>query len=835
MDFARVDVLLGSGNGGFGSANTYSTGLTYRYPWEAERIQPIAVADFNGDAKADVVAGGSYNLFNILLGNGNGTLQAPRQLGISGPTIAIADFNVDGKLDLAGSGYSNLVQVALGNGQGEFGNPTNVEAGMGALSVNAADVNIDGRPDLVVFNGQSVNVLLGKSGGGLQFAPPILAGTGVSWLSTLARDFNGDGRPDFATANGSSNTVSILLNDGTWLDASAPSLQISDATVTEGNTGTVNATFTVTLTAPSSQDVTFDYATADHFGLNDPATAGLDYVAQSGQITIPAGQTNAVIQVPVIGDRLGERVEHFSVNLSNPSNAFIIDGQGIATILDDEPVIDFWGGYEIVEGNTGTKAVEFVVRLSAAADAEVRVNYSTFEGDTQWSGGWYYGYYPPLPPATAGSDFEPAAGTLVFAPGEIEKTIRVLVIGDREAEPTEAFSVDLSDAAGALLASNHGVGMIVDDEPRALVQNTTVIEGTGGTTMAELVVTLTEASDAPISIGYETRDWGSATSDVDFVAATGTVTFAPGETAKSIFVSVIADSLAEYGEYFVVQLTGGTGVHAVTQGYIEIVDDDAHISINDIALPEGNSGTTNFTFTVTMSTPVDDEVVVNYEAAGFWEAEAGSDFAAKSGTLVFAPGETSKTITIAVYGDTRREEDEDFYVWINVESGNAITADWEGTGTILNDDTLRVPTILISDAEVVEGNSGTRLMTFTVMLTEPSNKEVRVKYSTQNGTARTSDNDYVSTSGTLKFAPGQTTKTITVKVKGDKKVESDEYLYVRLSGAKNGEIGIDEGIGGILNDDGYSRHSSTSTASYAAAVDLALHELLLGRGKSRRR
>jgi hypothetical protein len=836
MNYSRVSVLLGTGDGGFGNERLYSTGSYFTYGGPDESSLPIAIADFNADGKADVVAGGDYNLFNVLLGSGDGTLQSPQRLGIGGPTIAIADFNVDGKLDLASYGYNSYVQVSLGDGQGAFGNPATFEAGTSPLSVTAADVNADGRPDLVAVSSQTSNVtvLLNQGGSALQFAPPITAATGVSSIAALSHDFNGDGRPDLAAVDPGAGAVSILLNDGSWTDISAPSLQIGNATVTEGHTGTVNATFTVTLSAPHNQPVTFHYATGDYS--YNSATAGADYVAQSGQITIPAGQTSAVIEVPVIGDRVGESTEYFVVNLSNPTNAFLARGQGVGTILDDEPVLTMVDTYvSTVEGNTGTKPLNFVVRLSAASDEEVRVNYSTVEGDTGWwAGGGYYGgsYY--YSPATADSDFQSAAGTLIFAPGEIEKTISILVIGDREAEGSEYFFVNLSNPSGASLTHPSGMGIIHDDEPYAFLHGTTVIEGTGGTKLAELSVTLSAPSDAPISVDYTTRDWGSAEAGVDYEPTSGTVTFAPGETTQSIFVTVYGDSLAEYSEYFAVELTGATGAHASSQAYVDIIDDDAQISINDIALPEGNSGITDFTFTVTMSTPVDGEVVVAYETAEWWEAEAGSDFAAQSGTLVFAPGETSKTITIAVYGDTRVEEDENFYVYLSLVSGNAIVADWEAAGTILNDDTSSTPTIDIGDAYVVEGNSGTRLMTFTVTLSHASSKEVRVKYSTQNGTARTSDNDYVSTSGTLKFAPGQTTKTISVKVKGDKKVESDETFYVNLFGAKNGEIGDGQGVGTILNDDGGSS-SHRSTTSYAAAVDAALHDLFVGREKTRRK
>jgi hypothetical protein len=835
LDYLQVNVLLGSGSGSFGSPGTYHTTFAYRYPWEVDRALPMTVADFNGDGNSDIAAYGDYNYLRILLGNDNGTMQLAGTAGINGSAIGVADLDGDEDLDLyTSNGY--VVSAALGDGQGAFGAVSSFTAGASPSSVVASDVNVDGKADLVVVSGYNgdVNVLFGQPGPGLQFTPPIPAGTGVSWIAFLSQDFNGDGRPDLAAVDPGAGAVSILLNDGSWTDISAPSLQIGNATVTEGHTGTVNATFTVTLSAPHNQPVTFHYATGDYS--YNSATAGADYVAQSGQITIPAGQTSAVIEVPVIGDRVGESTEYFVVNLSNPTNAFLARGQGVGTILDDEPVLTMVDTYvSTVEGNTGTKPLNFVVRLSAASDEEVRVNYSTVEGDTGWwAGGGYYGgsYY--YSPATADSDFQSAAGTLIFAPGEIEKTISILVIGDREAEGSEYFFVNLSNPSGASLTHPSGMGIIHDDEPYAFLHGTTVIEGTGGTTLAELSVTLSAPSDAPISVDYTTRDWGSAEAGVDYEPTSGTVTFAPGETTQSIFVTVYGDSLAEYSEYFAVELTGATGAHASSVAYVDIIDDDAQISINDIALPEGNSGITDFTFTVTVSTPVDGEVVVAYETAEWWEAEAGSDFAAQSGTLVFAPGETSKTITIAVYGDTRVEEDENFYVYLSLVSGNAIVADWEAAGTILNDDTSSTPTIDIGDAYVVEGNSGTRLMTFTVTLSHASSKEVRVKYSTQNGTARTSDNDYVSTSGTLKFAPGQTTKTISVKVKGDKKVESDETFYVNLFGAKNGEIGDGQGVGTILNDDGGSS-SHRSTASYAAAVDAALHDLFVGREKTRRK
>src|SRR5207244_4338812 len=171
-------------------------------------------------------------------------------------------------------------------------------------------------------------------------------------------------------------------NDGNWAPPPPPplpSITIGDVAVAEGNTGT-RAAFTVTLSAASSQPVTVVYATAD-----GTATAGGDYQAASGTLTIPAGQTSGTISVPVIGDRLAEPNETFVVSLSSPTNATIADGQGIGTIVDDEPRIsinDVWKK----EGKKGqTTSFTFTVTLSAAYDQAVTMSYRTVDGTAKTS------------------------------------------------------------------------------------------------------------------------------------------------------------------------------------------------------------------------------------------------------------------------------------------------------------------------------------------------------------------------------------------------------------------------------------------------------------------
>jgi hypothetical protein len=161
-------------------------------------------------------------------------------------------------------------------------------------------------------------------------------------------------------------------------------------------------------------------------------------------------------------------------------------------------------------------------------------------------------------------------------------------------------------------------------------------------------------------------------------------------------------------------------------------------------------------------------------------------------------GQTGATITVAVRGDRLGEADETFAVNLSAATGATI-ADGQGVGTILDNE----PRISISDVSKREGKKNqTTQFTFTVTLSAAYDQPVTVSFQTVDGTATTSDNDYVAKTGTLTFAPGETTKTITIDVKGDNRRESDERFYLDLSGnSSNSVLDKKRGIGTILNDD----------------------------------
>jgi len=226
------------------------------------------------------------------------------------------------------------------------------------------------------------------------------------------------------------------------------------------------------------------------------------------------------------------------------------------------------------------------------------------------------------------------------------------------------------------------------------------------------------------------------------------------------------------------------------------------IAITGGAVKEGDSGTTPLAFTVTLSAAASTEVTVAYATAD-GSARAGSDYLARSGLLSFAPGETAKTITIDVLGDTLVEPDETFAVVLTNASANARITAGSATGTILNDDQAPAPVTPELRIDSVTGLENAGWFEFTVTLSQASSSRVTVRFATANGSAKAGRNgDYVATSGTLTFNAGETIKTISVQVLDDTRAEPDEQFFVNLSRASGATIAVGRGVGTILDDDG---------------------------------
>ena len=435
----------------------------------------------------------------------------------------------------------------------------------------------------------------------------------------------------------------------------------------EGNSGTVDAVFTVTLSGATARMVTVNRATA-----NNTAVAPGDYTAlSSATLTFPAGTTTQQVIVQVIGDTVGENDETFNLNLSAPVNATIADTQGVGTITnDDGPSLQI-NNASVGEGQTGTRNLTFTVTLTPDTADTVTVSYATANGT-----------------ALAPADYTATTGSLTFAPHVVTRTLTVPVVGDTLDEDNETFSVVLSNPVNAALGVATGTGTITDDDVSQMsISDATVAEGDTGTTAASLQVTLAAAAARTVTVEYANVAGGTATAGQDFEALSGTLTFPPGTTTKTVTVNVLGDVVDESDETVLVRLSNAPGVTLVdSQGQLTIIDDEAlpTLSVDDPSVVEGNSGTSTLTFTVTLNPASGRQVTVAAATVG-GTAAAGSDYTATNGTLTFPAGATQRTMGVPVLGDTTLETDE--VVLLGLSSPvNATLSNAQGRGLIQNDE-----------------------------------------------------------------------------------------------------------------------------------------------------
>ena len=323
----------------------------------------------------------------------------------------------------------------------------------------------------------------------------------------------------------------------------------------------------------------------------------------------------------------------------------------------------------ITEGDTGTAYASVVVSLSEPRPRQpVTVSYATQNGT-----------------AVSGSDFPTASGKVTFAVGQMSKTIQIPVTGDSVVEIDEYFMVNLHSAKQAKIADNQAIVTVVDDDPHVSISDVSAAEGHSGTTPFNFTVSLSHAYDQAVTVNYATED-ASAVAGADYQATSGSVTFAPGDTTKTIPVSVIGDRLAESDKYFLVNLQPGSNANiADSQGIATIGDDEPRISISGASAYEGNSGNTPFTFTVSLAAAYDQPVTVNF-ATQDYTAVAGVDYLPNAGTLTFAVGDTTKTVTVQGIGNTTPEAEKYFYVNLSGASANAQIVSGSAYGSITDDD-----------------------------------------------------------------------------------------------------------------------------------------------------
>jgi hypothetical protein len=803
LSIADVSIAEGTGAG--------TTTMTFTVSLSAVQNEDVTVTVNTSNGTA-TVADGDYTAVT------SQTVTIP-----AGQTSATVDVTVahDNKVELDETflitlsnplvdGVADPLTVGLGDAEAT-GTITNDDAATVSINdVSALEAMGDQTFTVTLSNPVDVDVTVAVSDGTASQNVTIPAGqltttavVGVDDNEIVQFDFDYTVTLSNVQASGRNVTLGDATGAGTILDDDFADVTISDVSIVEGDSGTSNLVFTVTLTNPVEADVTMTFTTTDL-----TATAGSDYVAKTVTVSflVPANPddpliTTQTVSVVINGDTTLEPNETFRVTLSD-LDAEGLEAAGIDAVAfasgeatqtatgtitnDDGGVLVSVADASLAENDAN---MEFVITLSEAAAQPVSVTVNTANGPL--NGG-----------ATAGSDYTGISGLVVtFAPGETSKTVSVPVAGDNIVELDETLTLTLSNLVAngqqVVLNDAEATGTITNNDTATVsIADATVTEGNSGTVNLGFVVTLSGPVDAPVTMTFNTANGAGAngaTAGSDYVAQTNvTVTFTPGgPLTQTVNVVVNGDTTIEPDELLTATLTaldaGGRSVtlaDATATGTITN-DDAATISISDVTQNEGNSGTTAFTFTITLSAAMTSAVSVTVNTADGTATVANSDYAAVTGQVVtFAAGETSKTITVNVTGDTVAEQNETFNVNLSglSDGGQGVTiSDAQGVGTITNDDGTPAALVSIANVTVNEGNSGTTTMTFTVTLTHSVDSAVTVTVNSTDVTA-TAGTDFAGVvNQTVTIPAGQTSAQFTVNVTGDLTVENDETFTLTLS------------------------------------------------------
>ena len=612
----------------------------------------------------------------------------------------------------------------------------------------------------------------------------------------------------YVTFNASQFDVRILDND-----APAVSIAADADRIEEGE----NVTFTLTRPAANSTEAL-------------PVTLSIvesaEYIDRSGGFVVPttltfaAGESTVAATVPTQDDRVADGDGTIVATLQ-PGGGYSYTAEGRSASVDvfeGLPELTLTG-VTVRENRSGSVAVS----LSQASDEAVSFSWTTADGqgDRAAIGG-----------ASAGSgiDYRSGSGTVEIDAGDTSAAIAVRTFNDDIDEPDETFRVELSNIEGASVATPRATVSIrdADDPPQIKVENgtcpnlddpadtdTTCTEGDDGHMNFDVWLRVDGdqgASGKEVSVDWAARDYaasantgtaGKARAGSDYVAGSGTLTFAPGVGRLTVQVELLDDEIGENTERFSFRLRDLVNVEQYDSfAYGEILDDGdtgteepdtetPTLSVDDVSVAEG-AGTARVQ--VKMSRAASHDVSFDYATA---DGTAGSpaDYTAAAGTATVTAGALSVLIDIPVTQDQIYETDETFTVALANPTEAALDSDPSATVTILDDD--RRPSLSVRDASAGEESGPLR---FTVERTGASTVAVSAQWATADGTAE-SPADYTGATGTVTIGPGDTTATVSVTLVADAVDESDETMGVALSSPVDATIGRGTATGTILDND----------------------------------
>lgn len=601
-----------------------------------------------------------------------------------------------------------------------------------------------------------------------------------------------------------------LVNDKAKVeieDNDSAVISITNPIITEGDSGTQNLEFIVSVSQPTQEPFTVKYSTAD-----GTAKAGSDYISeQNGILTFDKDNTSRKFYIKIVGDKVVEATEQFYVTVSNLSNPFgghlsLPLQPATATILDnDYAKISITGTNGKEEGPVNG---QFVFRIldGYSSDTPFTIDYD-LTGD-----------------AVQGEDYSNAAtGTITFEPGETEKVLQIEVIDDDKVEDDETviLTAKLNSIYPQITLNNSVSTIKIEDNDAAIITLTgvkSVVEGKDGYRELTYTVKLNNSSASPFDIAYFTEGITAKVADEDYLEAKGTLSFRGYEGEEHTFtVFVKGDEKVELDETFRVSIKAAnasplsnrlniTGSPIV----VTIVNDDEgqiHITKIDGAETADNSKPAQFVFSFNGNITSEKDIKIPYSLSTNSAIGNGVDYTGDlNGVITIPAGQQTATLTLPVIDDDIVEGTETVTLTVvnpTLPKDVALANTSQTLSIIDNDEAY----ITIQNVNVQEGNSGNTLMEFSVAIDKPTQEGFSISYKTEDGTALAGE-DYVSIpAGVTTFNRlSKETLKISVTVTGDTKVEADETLKLILTALSNtyeGRLHLpsNPAIGTIINDD----------------------------------
>ncbi len=488
-----------------------------------------------------------------------------------------------------------------------------------------------------------------------------------------------------------------------------------------------------------------------------------------------------------MGDVTVEFNDSLELKITEIKNASKGDTVGLGIINNDD-VADATNTFISISDATNTegKNFTFIVRLNQISADTVYYIYRTFDLT-----------------ATLNIDLKTQFGNRKIAPGKTTDTIKIATSEDRLDELDETFRVLLSNVQNSNIMDAEGIGIIVDDDPAPVltIRDASLNEGDAGKTSLNFEFSLDRPSAYPVRVTYSTSDSTAKVSDSDYISVNAVLIFPVNDTLEQVKIGIIGDIVYEKTEFlklYLEELTNATATDSLAIGTITNDDNLPVLSVSDVKIDEGDAGTKDMKFRITLDRISTENVSFEYRTVNVGSASPGVDYIKVDATpdTIFA-GAISRVIKVDIVGDVTVEFNDSLELKIT-EIKNASKGDTVGLGIINNDDVADATNtfISISDATNTEGKN----FTFIVRLNQISADTVHYSYRTFDLTA-TLDIDLKTQFGNRKIAPGKTTDTIKIVTSEDRSDEPDETFRVLLSNVQNSNIIDKEGIGIIVDDD----------------------------------